>query len=189
MEVLKDPRQAPVLAAITGCIMPQFAVMDALLQRAQDQGVPEETAASYISRFFQAVCAQAVHLNAAGIREMARVSTPGGINHMVTDWIAAAGGFRVWAEAMDLALQPEFRSLDGLLVPAIHATPPMDGPLYHVSGPQQWSAADSLKKSIFIRFQEPGPPLYVSKHSSTPLLLNRPLRYAPDGRQKREKHR
>lgn len=97
--------QAAVLAAITGCVTPFYTLLDTLAGWARDQGVPGALAASYVTSFFQAICAQAVTLDQEQLGEMARVSTPGGINYMANDLLRQAGGFKPWEDAMDAVLK------------------------------------------------------------------------------------
>lgn len=44
-------------------------------------------------------------LNPEEVREMAEVSTPGGVNYMVKEFIAKQDGFSVWADAMGPVVQ------------------------------------------------------------------------------------
>ena len=104
MVQVEDRYHAAVLAAVTGCMTPFYAVLDALIQWSKGEGVPEELAASYVTGFFQAICQQAVKLDPAGLERMVEECTPGGINYMVKEHIAAQGGFQVWQEAMGPAI-------------------------------------------------------------------------------------
>lgn len=98
---LTDERQAAVLSGVTGCVTPLFGVMDALIEWLCKNGLPEALAADYVARFFQAVSLEARGLTREGIRTMATVSTPGGINLAARDSLAHAGAFAAWKQAMD----------------------------------------------------------------------------------------
>lgn len=102
---VEDSGQADSLSAVTGCVTPMFAVMQSLISWLCDQNVQREQAADYVSRFFQAVCAEAVSLGPDEIEVMARESTPGGINLFAKNFIEQAGGFAAWQQAMTLVLQ------------------------------------------------------------------------------------
>lgn len=102
---LEERYHTAVLAAVTGCVAPFFTLMDTLCRWSAEQGVPEELAASYVASFFGAVCQEAAGLDAAGLHRMAGTATPGGINWMVKDFLTQQGGFQMWADAMEPALE------------------------------------------------------------------------------------
>ena len=83
----------------------KVTLLDALSQWSAAQGVPPDLAARYVSGFFGAVCQEAAHLDAAGLSRMAGTATPGGINFLVKDLLAQQGGFQMWADAMEPALE------------------------------------------------------------------------------------
>lgn len=102
---VEERYHAAVLAAVTGCVAPFFTLMDTLSRWSAAQGVPEELAASYVTGFFGAVCQEAAGLDAAGLHRMASTATPGGINCLVKDFVDQRGGFQMWADAMEPALE------------------------------------------------------------------------------------
>ena len=92
------------LSAITACVTPLFAVMDTLAGWLSAQGVEPAQGTEYVTRFFHAVCSEAVSLDPAGVHRMAQESTPGGINLFAKDLIARGDGFAVWEQAMEQVL-------------------------------------------------------------------------------------
>ena len=102
---LEERYHAAVLAAVTGCVAPFFTLLDTLSQWSAAQGVPPDLAARYVSGFFGAVCQEAAPLDGAGLSRMAGTATPGGINFLVKDLLAQQGGFQMWADAMEPALE------------------------------------------------------------------------------------
>ena len=71
---------------------------------AEEKGVSDAQAVSYVTGFFDAVCTEAIALDPAGVHRMARESTPGGINLMAKDILEKAGGFAAWDMAMEQVL-------------------------------------------------------------------------------------
>lgn len=102
---LEERYHAAVLAAVTGCVAPFFTLLDTLSRWSAAQGVPEDLAARYVAGFFGSVCQEAAELDAAGLHRMADTATPGGINFLVKDLLTQRGGFEMWAEALEPALE------------------------------------------------------------------------------------
>lgn len=104
MTAVDTPEQMSALSAITACVTPLFAVMDTLAGWLSAQGVEPAQGTEYVTRFFHAVCSEAVSLDPAGVHRMAQESTPGGINLFAKDLIARGDGFAVWEQAMEQVL-------------------------------------------------------------------------------------
>ena len=100
MVQLESRYQTAVFAAVTGFVTPFFSLMYQVIRWANGEGVPLDKATKYVTGFFNAVCEQAVRLDPDGVQEMAEVSTPGGVNYMVKEYIANQNGFELWSEAM-----------------------------------------------------------------------------------------
>jgi len=102
---VEDRYHAAVLAAVTGCVVPFYSVMETLIRWAEEQGVDREAATQYVTNFTLAIGQEAAEQDYDGIHTLATVATPGGINLMAGDMIGRAGGFEAWGSAMDEALK------------------------------------------------------------------------------------
>lgn len=101
---VEERYHAAVLAAITGCVVPFYSVMETLIRWAASEGVPAEVGTAYVTSFFQAIGQEAAGQDFEGVHTLATVATPGGINLMAGDMIRQAGGFATWEDAMTAAL-------------------------------------------------------------------------------------
>lgn len=93
--------QAAAFGSITGLFAPIFAVMDRVIDWAvQEEGVPSDSAAQYVTNMFSAVCQEACGKDRAGVHYMATVSTPGGINMQALELLNKVGAFDAWYETL-----------------------------------------------------------------------------------------
>ena len=96
-----DPDQALVYDTFSGCVTSLFAVMDSLIHWSESKGLSSDDAATYITRFFNAVSLEASGLDRSGIHTMATVSLENGINMQALNQIGHLGGFEAWQGAME----------------------------------------------------------------------------------------
>lgn len=98
---VEERYHAAVLAAITACMTPFYALLDTLVEWTRSEGVPDDLAARYVTAFFGAICQQAAPMDAEAIHRMADTATPGGVNYMARDFLANEGAFQAWRKAME----------------------------------------------------------------------------------------
>jgi pyrroline-5-carboxylate reductase len=103
--VMSEEPQVELTNAITSVTNATYTVIETVVAWGEKNGLPRDKALDYTISYFEAMLSQISGGHSGDLARFVEERTPGGLNDTVMKLITSRGGFDLWTEGLDAAIQ------------------------------------------------------------------------------------